>query len=74
MDKVKIVILMYVVIGFMLASGGFLLAYKSNFNPYTENFIFRLVGIIAGAILIFIGTHIAMVGIVSLISAKRSVR
>ena len=67
-------ILMYVVIGFLLASGGFLLAYKSNFNPYVDNFIFRLAGIVGGAALLFIGTHIAMVGIISLLSLRRSIK
>ena len=74
MDKAKILILMYVVAGFLLASGGFLLAYRSNFNPYTENFVLRLAGVVGGAILLFIGTHIAMVGIISLLSLRRSMR
>ncbi len=74
MDKVKILILMYIIVGILLATGGFLLAYRSNFNPYTEDFIFRLVGIIGGAVLLFIGTHIAMVGIISLLSLRRGIR
>ena len=74
MDKVKILILMYVIVGFLLASGGFVLAYRSNFNPYTENFVLRLAGIIGGSALLFIGTHIAMVGIISLLSLRRGVR
>jgi len=74
MDKVKIIILMYMIIGFLLASGGFLLAYKSNFDPYTENFVLRLAGIIGGVALLFVGTHIAMVGIITLFSLRRNVR
>lgn len=74
MDKVKLLILAYVAIGLLLATGGFLLAYRSNFNPYTENFILRLIGIVAGSVLLLIGTHIAMVGIISLLSLRRGIR
>ncbi len=71
MSKVELIILLYIIMGFLLASGGFLLAYNFNFNSYIPSFPLRVAGIIGGSILLFIGIHIVMVGAISLISLKR---
>jgi len=69
-DKLKLVMIVYVVIGLLLSLGGLLMVIYFNMYAVTYPNLQRLLGFIGGLVILFIGFHIFIVGLSSLRSTK----
>ncbi len=67
MDKEKVVIMVLVLIGLFMSLSGLLMVMYFNFRAVGLNLFIRLVGLGAGLTVLFIGIHIVVVGIASLL-------
>ncbi len=65
-DRVKMLIVLVTIFGLLLAVGGAFLAYFFNFAAYGFDRYVRLAGLVAGLVLVLIGSHIATVGLATL--------
>lgn len=70
-NKVKLVITLYILVGIALALLGFLTLIIINTSPLIQNLMLRLALIAASAFIVLVGVHLVIAGIASLRRAGR---
>jgi|GEM_PF-3571834 len=71
MGKKALVIVLYGIIGFLLAFGGLIVSSRFNTGYYGGTLIVRVLGVIGGFFCFFIGFHLLMVALISLLRRKK---
>lgn len=69
-DRAKLLIILYVVVGVALTLLGFLLLISINRGLFIKEVLMRMLMLGVSIVMMFLGTHFMIVGIVSLIRLK----
>lgn len=65
-SRARLAATIYVVLGLVLAAIGFLLAVGANLGVVADSVTLRVVALVTGFALVFIGVHISIAGLSSL--------
>ncbi len=71
MDKEIVVIILYGIIGFLLAFGGLIVSSQFNMGYYGETLVTQILGVIGGFFCFFVGSHILMVALISILKRRK---
>jgi len=69
--KEVVFIVLYGIIGFLLAFGGLMVSSQFNTGYYGGTLIVQVLGIIGGFFSFFVGFHLLMVALISLLRRKK---